>query len=99
MIHSPSRSYNEAFEGVGLLNHPHRLSDFSTPALSGPVGCSPGWALTRAVAINSKHPTNTSRHLPFCLNIPLRCSNEDRTRRSLSTASMTQNVHADTHQP
>src|SRR6185369_17595353 len=29
MIHSPSRSKSEAFAGVGLLNHPQRISDFS----------------------------------------------------------------------
>src|SRR6185503_13191929 len=32
MIHSASRSCNEAFEGVGLLNQPQRISDFSTSA-------------------------------------------------------------------
>jgi hypothetical protein len=30
MIHSPSRSNSEALAGVGLLNHPHRISDFSS---------------------------------------------------------------------
>jgi hypothetical protein len=35
MIHSPSRSNSEALAGVGLLNHPQRISDFSGDASDG----------------------------------------------------------------
>src|SRR5258705_9066793 len=40
MIHSPSRSYNEALAGVGLLNHPQRVSRGSIAGVSILLGCS-----------------------------------------------------------
>src|SRR5829696_755229 len=59
MIHSPSRSYNEAFAGVGLLNQPHRVSNLGAPAMPGELAC----PLTRAAAINRTQPTNTDPRL------------------------------------
>ena len=48
MIHSPALSNSEAFAGVGLLNHPHRISDFSSDG--GAVDSE--YALTMVIASN-----------------------------------------------
>jgi hypothetical protein len=63
MIHSASRSYNEAFAGVGLLNHPQRISVF----WGAGVFTDRESALTKVIASN-KRAASTTR-FPGCLNI------------------------------
>src|SRR5215203_2977824 len=65
MIHSPSRSNNEALAGVGLLNQPQRVSDSSNSAVPENLGC----PLAKATAINSKQPMNINWCFLDCLHI------------------------------
>lgn len=66
MVHSPSRSNNQAFPGVGLLNHPQRVSSFGSDDVFSDRGC----ALAKVIASNEE-TANTSAYFesPFAIDL------------------------------